>query len=302
MKKVFGIALVLAVLTSLCFGSVALADGPTEVKVTWSGSGFEGITVTAGDDAVIDFFTSGAGINGNFIARDLNDNPWSFNVDTVNSYITADVTDGVIWYQSNRTDSAGKYGPAGQLVYNFVGVTGGTGEMATGGQTNCASMTNCTWFKPNPYLFPVHTTGGYNFEANASDYYIYSFIAENGTPGNPVVYPIPTDNWAEFEATGSGTADINCMTTQSSGNGPTRLGWGGGCYTNANAAFTGSGSFAVNAMGSNQIVTPIADKNGNPAPGAWTIPGDGSYGSCSYNVIANFVGPFSVGNYSVDVK
>ncbi|MBA7572318.1 hypothetical protein ES708_14097 [subsurface metagenome] len=38
MKKIFGIAIVLAVLTTLCFGSVALAAGPPEVTVKFEGS------------------------------------------------------------------------------------------------------------------------------------------------------------------------------------------------------------------------------------------------------------------------
>ena len=46
MKKIFGIALVLAVLTTLCFGSVALAADPPEVTVNFNATNPD-ITVTA---------------------------------------------------------------------------------------------------------------------------------------------------------------------------------------------------------------------------------------------------------------
>ena len=46
MKKIFPIALVLAVVTTLCFGSVALADGPPEVTVNFNVTDPD-ITVTA---------------------------------------------------------------------------------------------------------------------------------------------------------------------------------------------------------------------------------------------------------------
>ena len=290
MKKLVGIALIVAVALTLCLGTVAMAADPVDVNMNWSGSGSVGTTVTAGNDGVIQFATGGTGISGTFTARDWNDNPYAYNVDTIQSYLDANVTEGSIWYQAGRTDSyAPMYGHSGQVVESFVGVSGGSGEMATGTWTNYARMANGTYGQP-------HTNGGKNFEVNASSYYIYSFIGANGSLGSQ------TDNWAMFQSLGSGTAAINCMTTEASGCGTTGLGWGGGCYTNANAAFTGSGQFRVDATGTNQIVTPIADAAGNPAPGAWTIPGNGTYASCSYSVIANFVGNFGVSNYSVKVN
>jgi len=127
---------------------------------------------------------------------------------------------------------------------------------------------------------------------------LQAWLGNDGDPSNLI------DNWAAFNATGGGTADIDFWHSSAGFYGVNRIefGWGMGSYTNCDATFTGSGAFRVDAVGSTQIRTPIAAASGALAPGGWTIPGDGTYGSCSYSVIANFVGPFSVGNFSVDVQ
>ena len=87
------------------------------------------------------------------------------------------------------------------------------------------------------------------------------------------------------------------MTTGASGATNVNFGWGGGCYTNANANFTGSGSFAVTAAGTNGITTPISGASGTMVAGGWT-----ASGASTLSTIMSFTNGGSVGNYSVKVQ
>ncbi|MDO9332917.1 MAG: hypothetical protein Q7T57_00120 [Dehalococcoidales bacterium] len=209
---------------------------------------------------------------------DNNDNPYSYGVDTVSASINGTFSGGgSMVFQTNRTDSAvGSYGHSGQVDYAFVG-SNGMGAMATGSWTNYATMCNSTY--PIP--------GGVNFGASGSSYMIQQFIAANA------IGLLATDNYGMVTLTGSGTAQVNCMATEASGdkydNGQAQLGWGGGCYTSATIAATGSGQYSLQAGGSNSIVTPVGAVN------PLTIPGNGTFGSCSLSIIANFNGNFNIG-------
>ncbi len=281
MKKIL-IAILIATMSLLTVGSAVLADAPTTTIVTWVGGGVIGGTVTSGNDNVASFGVNAAGANGVFTVTDSNNNPYGYNVDTVNAYIQSNVTNGSTWFQTDRIDSyTPMYGVAGQTVYAFVG-SSGTGSMATGSGTNYAAMGNGTYGQP-------HTAGGFNFEANGSSYQILEYLGTS------------SGNYAQFDAQGNGTAVIDCMTTGGSGAGNINFGWGGGCYTNADATFTGIGSFAVDAVGSNSITTPIAGASGAMVAGGWTANGDGTLNSVSYHVIANFVAGATISNYSVTV-
>lgn len=290
MKKKFGImgiALVVALMASLCFGSVALADDPTTVTVDWDdglggwGTGSVGATVTAGDDATTTFLTTGGGIMGSFTATDFN-NPYYF-VDSFTTSFSADVANGFATISTERTDFASgwaengppyMYGFAGEYSYNYVSASGGTAHLSVDSLSSYASM---------------YTHSG-SLDANATAYRIESWFGEDGDPSNLI------DNWAGLIAFGGGTADIDMGHSSASyhGDGTVTFGWGCGCYTNADAAFTGFGTFQVDAVGSNSITVP--------GDGAWVIPGSGTYGSCSYTTIATFTGSFNVPNYSVAVR
>lgn len=266
MKKLIGIALMLALAATLCFSSVALADDPDDVvNVNWSGSGLVGGSVTAGDDATTTFQTSGASISGSFAATDLNNNPYNYGVDNFNTNINATVVDGIIQYQTDRTDSyAPMYGSAGQLSYSEVWVIGGSGSMATGSQTNYAGMTDGTYGSQLP--------GGHNIVANASSYYLERYVRA-GDGDNAYV-------WAQ----GDGQATLGCMSSEMSAGG-VRLGRGCGCYTDANFTATGtSGLFEVRGTGTNSV----------------SLDGMGiTSGGGSLAFIANWTGSFSIGDYSL---
>jgi len=90
MKKLIGIALVLALAVMLVPGAAFAAD-PTTLTVDWGpgttgpSSGYIGTTFTAGNDAVYSFYTDGTGIAGSFHAVDSNDNPYGYGIDSTNS-------------------------------------------------------------------------------------------------------------------------------------------------------------------------------------------------------------------------
>ena len=280
MKRIFSIALILSVIMVLALSVPVFAADPTQVDVNWSGSGSVGGVVAAGDDSVVSWGASGAGVSGTFTSTDSNNNPYGYGVDSVSSYMVSAVTDGSSFYQVERTDAkTSSYGPAGQMLFSFIGATGGSAEMAMGDSTNYAAMVSATYAKPK-------TSSGKNFEADASSFMLQQWVG-NGNPGTP------TGNWAGFTSTGSGTALIDCMSSEARF-GTTILGDGAGCYTNADALLNGVGTFRVDAEGSNGITTP--------SDSGWFIPGDGSFGSTSFSVVANYAGSMSVADYSVRVQ
>ncbi|RPJ63524.1 MAG: hypothetical protein EHM12_02070 [Dehalococcoidia bacterium] len=292
MKKLLAIAVLLSLCIMMIPSAVFAAD-PTSFVVNWAGSGAVDGSATVKNDAVYSFATNGGVVSGNFNANGLNDNPYSYNVDSSNSYINADVTGGYMWFKAQRTDAyVPMYGSAGQVAASFVG-SSGTGEMATGSGNNYASMVNATYAKP-------HTSGGYNYEASGSSYLITSYIAASGdvTPSAAGLAMAPVSNYAYFVNAGNGTGKINDM-TNAAGSG-VNLGWGGGCYTNANAALTGVGTFTVAGVGSNAINTEITGASG--AFTGWNLAGNGTMGSVDFTSTGNYSGNSSIPNYSVTVK
>lgn len=290
--------------------SAVFAADPTTLTVNWGGSGVVTGSGVVGNDAAYNFATSGSAVGGNFNVVASNDNPYGYNVGTSSSYIDADVANGSIFYEANRTDSySGMYGLAGQTAASFVG-TDGVGEMATGAWNNYASMVNGTYGKP-------HTSGGYNYQAVGTNYLIASYIgigdaAINGN-GSPVFSS--TGNYAVLSSVGNGSSKINDMTNQMYGN-SLAFGQGGGCYTNANGVMTGSGQFAVQGYGTNGIQSALGSyalsgagsnlnivATGNTVNYGSGITTTGSgLGSTTLSVIANYGSGATVSDYSLTVK
>lgn len=267
MKKIIrmvGIALVLALMASLCFGGVALADDPDEVNVTWTGSGVVGVNVDTGD-AFAGFTTDGDYITGSYTATDSNNNPYSYGVDSFSAYLNAYVENGYIGTGCYRTDSyAPMYGSDGQRSNSFVYVRDGNASMAYRTTTNFAQMVD------GSYGFQL--PGGHNIVADADYYEIQRDISNGGGESGSL------DAW------GSGTATLDCMVSGASGVWPLTLGRGGGCYTDANYTATGSGHFDVTGIGNNSVV----------------FPGLGmSSGGGTLSIIADFTNGFSISDYSL---
>ena len=278
MKRKIAIALAVALAMVLSLGSMVLADSPTTVDVEWDdgsggyGSGWVGTVVTAGDDAVTTFQTWGAGIRGHFGTTDSNDNPYSYGVDSNSAGIAAEVQNGAIEFQMDRTDSkTSMYGSAGQQTYGFVG-TDGWGAMATNSCTNYASQKDCCYGHPR-------TSGGHHFEVSgASTYNLLKYVqAGDG-------------DWAQviaWEAIGGGgSAQLDCMNSTMSATG-IQLGRGCGCYTDADFVAIGTGNFLAEAHGNNYAEIYATGAN------SW-----GS--SASVGIMSSWVnGGFSIGDYSL---
>lgn len=304
MKKIFGIALVLAVVTTLCFGTVALAADPTDVEVTWgggavdsggyptdSGSGWVSATVTAGDDATTTFSTGGVEILGQFTAKGTANTSYPYmGVDTFNTDLDAIVGGaGYIEYQTDRTDSYASYGPPGQTSYNYLEVFDGYGAMGMRSWTNYATQRDYLWAQ-------VKTPGGYNFEVDASSYYLQRTVqASDG-------------DFADLEAWGSGFAALEAISSRMD-SGSLYFGRQWESYDSYFTA-TGSGTFDLVGVGDNAVTfnditmtgstgglvgwTGTLDLSGLPTVTAT----DAGFGA-SLQIIANFTTNFNMPDYSV---
>jgi len=266
-KRLIGIAMTLTVLVSLAFSGVAFADDPTTVDVDWVGAGAVGGNVNTGD-ATADFYSGGNGNVGVFRATDSNDNPYGYGIDS-NSFSldTAITNGGMAWLNVNRlTSKESMYGPAGQQSYTYVYTTDGDATLQNRSGTNFASMRDSNYgWNANDHITV----------ANATNYTLTRFM----NSGN--------GDFARLDAFGDGSADLDCMSSEADG-GKVRLGWGCGCYTNADFTATGSGTFQLQAMGDTSATTAMAP---------------GMTGANSFTFLANWVNnTFTVPDYSTTAQ
>jgi len=272
---------ILAIIASvLVFATPVLAQ--TTVDTYWSGGGYFDTTFTAGDDAQSYFETSGAGIMGEFHGKDYDDNPYGYNVDTVDSFVYAAVANGYMLFTNDRLDSkTSMYGGSGQNSYTFIG-TDGTGEMSWGSRTNYAEMSNCQYGRS------PKTASGKNFEASGSSYVIDHGITDADGDG------------AQVLAYGSGSSVIK-LQGEKSGDSWFNMGslpvCGDNCaWDNNYATFSGSGSggFEVHAWADNGLSVCA-----NCAGKQWSIPGDGSDDSATYDLHVGYSGSWSMPDFGI---
>lgn len=266
MKRILGIALALAMLASLMVSSVALADGPTGVVITWDGAGEVDGSVDTGDALTL-FHSEGTDHVGEFNAVDSNNNPYGYGVDN-GEFSLETVIDGSGWAELDvtRTDSkTSMYGPAGQQSYSFVGVEDGVATLQNRSLTNYASMRDSNYgWHANDHITVVGADG-----------YLLIRAMDSGA-----------GNVASLQAGGTGSADLDCMSSEASA-GQVRLGWGCGCYTNADFTATGTGTFQLDGVGNTSATTAMAP---------------GMIGASSFTIIANWLSSFSVSDYSVTAQ
>lgn len=263
-KRILGIALAVAMLASLLVGSSVLAADPTGVNVTWAGAGVVDGVVNAGDDAVTYFHSEGTSHIGEFNAIDDNHNPYGYGVDSCSFSMETAIT-GTGWagLDVNRTDSkASMYGAAGQQSYTYVGVINGVATLQNRANTNYASMRDCNYsWHSNDHITVI-----------GADSYDLDRWMDSGT-----------GNLASLQASGTGDADLDCMSAEASG-GQVRLGASCGCYTNAHFNATGSGAFQLDGVGNTSATTAMAP---------------GMVGASSFSIVANWASSFSIADYSV---
>ncbi|MDI3547188.1 MAG: hypothetical protein PWR10_840 [Halanaerobiales bacterium] len=275
MKKIF--AFVLVVVFVLAFTGIGLAE--TNVESSWNGySGDFTTTIRAGygdsgDDVTSTFYT-GAYDNfaGTLTARDFDDNPYSYGVDTFDVEVNASVdgggVGGVMEFVTQRLDShTSMYGDSGQRVYSYIW-TDDTAEMAYGTWTNYAEM-RCSNYGRS------RTSEGYQFQANGNFIIDHSITASDDAYGRL---------WTE----GAGTIRINAMSSESGGN-SFNFGRGCGCYTNANVSATGTGYISLYAEAPNRV---------ERESGGY-VTGDGTAGSASHYSVWNYNGSAYIPNYAV---
>jgi hypothetical protein len=208
---------------------VGLVSAVTTVDTTWNGGGTVSSIIDASGNQKTTFGTGGNVISGHLIVSDAQDNPYSYGVSSVSSYLTASVSGGFLDYVVDRTNSyAYMYGASGQGAFTHVGAdTGSEVAVATGANSNYASMGVGTYAKP-------HTLGGYNFQGLGNVFINHGVMASDG-------------DGAGFIFNGaSGTVGINAMSSDMGATGFT-FGKGAGCYTNANVLASGIGSFEIGA-------------------------------------------------------
>jgi len=261
LKKKILVSMLIAVVLLLTIGSAVMADDPTEVNVTWDGTGVVAGTVDLGDDAVHSFQSVGVINTGSFYSKDSNDNPYNYNVDSTIGWLDTTISTGYAWFSSQRTDAKTSYGNAGQESYTYVSTVDGLATLQNRSSSNYASMKDCNYgWNANNHI----TISG------SSDYFLQRYM-DSGD-----------NNFVGLMAFGSGDADLDCMSSEAS-QGQVKLGAGCGCYTNAkfNANGTGTLDFLANAD------TGIASA---------LVPGVS--GMISFGFIANWIGSFSITDYS----
>jgi len=325
LKKLIGIALVLAVVASLTFGGAALAyDPPNTVTMDWGdsgtgyGSGSVEATVVNGADAVASFATVGAGIRGSFSATDQNDDTGTYGLaygfDDVSSQIKAEVIEGgYIWNKYEYTDGypGCGYGPAGQWAYGAVSVSGSGsyGALALKHSSNYADMDsyNYGWYTPDQPSY------GHQFAAlNTTSYYI-----ERSVYGG-----IDTsDDWASVWASGSGDATLGCAYAMDLRVNHLSLGWGsaGNAYWyTAEFLATGAGEFNVGGVGNEsvQFHRYFGGLNDLGSQAGVTLTQSGYFssldasdpesvtfnGPASWQISADYTSSLDVDNYGMTVK
>jgi len=238
---------------------MALA-GPTELNFDWDGYGVIDIDFTADDDAVMSFYSNGW-TEGTLYAKDSDDNPYGYGVDTFDAELEGKVTDGgYLRFAVDRTDSTGMYGLADQSTLTWVG-TDETAELNFRTRTNFANLrsSNYGWHS-NDHLL---ATGSYEL--------FHGVI--NGA------------NWASLHGVGDGTADIDHMADDTWVN-DIEFGYGDGCYTNADASFTGVGVFTLDAQFEHSMTA-------GAGLGGWSVSGP-----VIWSQSWNFGSGFSIGDYS----
>jgi hypothetical protein len=272
-KKFFAIALfaVLALLIALPVATFA-SDPIDTVTITWNGGGLVAGNVNATGDQVYNFAIGANITSGSFTMNNLLDNPYGYGVNSTNAEFIAMVNGGSATYTTTRTDSyVPMYGAAGQATYSYIFASDGTASMAMWNNSNYAAGQEANYGH-------AWTPVGDTFSASAGSFQIIHTVTDS------------EGDYSGVNVQGSGTASLDCMSSDIGAGGMT-FGKGAGCYTDA--SYDGVGDQLVQFV---SVGHSLINQFGT------TITGDGSAGSASLAVIAEFVGTFSVPDFSATVQ
>jgi len=275
MRKYLILGLTLLILSGL---SIIATAAPTIVDVDWDGAGFNRVDVSASDDAVTYFETSGNYIKGSFHADDQDNNPYGYGVDNFNTTVNAFFTNGgYMEYGINRTDSkSSMYGAAGQNSFSYVGSTD-IGRMAYGGFTNYASMSN-----GGVGALPK-TLNGRSFEA-VGEHNIYHMLTDSDGDGAFIdVYgnTASSDSKVRMFGATSGGSSFNLGRLPLCGDST--------AWYDHYATYEGTGdiNFNQSAWADNGLTI------GSDGHIITTVPGDGSDNSATWDLHVGFSGTWS---------
>lgn len=268
-------AIPILVMLVLMIGAYApAAFAATDFTLNWSSSGSVAGTFNSGDDAIASMTAIG-NTHGQFYAKDSDDNPYTYGVDTTQAQMKGAIdAGGFLDLSYSRTDSkTSSYGPAGQQVYSSVGSTD-TGYLEFNQWSNYAVLTDaqCGFSMTN-------------FGVTGSSGAIYHSIADPSSGGALV-------SWV-----GSGTAAIKLQGEKAGQNAGFNMGCLPVCgdneaWDNNYAKFTGSGTgtFTVSSGAENSLFVH---------EGAITIPGDGTLGSTYYNLNIGYSGAWTYPDFGL---
>ena len=226
-KKIVSLLVLFGVLAIVLMTSNTVpVQATTDIDMTWSGSGTVIGNVTVEDDMFAKFATSGSSISGSWYVQST---PADYHGadPTISDFSASFAGGGVIIYDEWRTDSY--YGVGDEYIGSMV-ISNGTGSIRQKVYTSWAHLYALT--DPSTNLFTA--TGNY-FAGHRID---------NGA------------NYGSWSASGLGTMGISERVDTANYYGSTDWtlgGAGAGCWGNAIAVFTGSGTFGLNAYSGNSM-------------------------------------------------
>lgn len=251
MKKYIGIAL--AVLMVLGLATMGMA-APTDLTLTWSGSGTVGTTFTSGDDATARMLAIG-NTYGTFYAEDTDSG--LYDVDTTSSWMDSYITSGggLLEFEYTRTDTGEAfYGAPGQNSFSQVTSSDGTGILDFSAWSNYAYLQS--------YTYPTALT---TFQATGTAFTIRHSLTSS----------LP-DNFGALEIVGSGSASVTHSYDISGYTGDSfTFGAGtGGCVWGTSISTTGSGTAAVWGHGDDYLRDGSYGQSSD-----WTLSSGGTFSS-----------------------
>ena len=221
----------------LAITQVGYVKATSTTDVSWDGYGAKvQIDVAFDDDAETHLYTWGERIWGSLTATDHDDNPYGYGVDTIDVMLEEAYVEGTgfIEFLTVRTDSAKKYGDAGQVRRSYIYVENGEAFMRFRDNINYARLRCCEYsFQSND-----------QFVASGDYYEIFHQVLDSDEDGMSV------------GLSGSGSASLTVMNHDLWGSSWT-FGKGCGCYTNAHAEATGSGTFMASAWADNYLESDL---------------------------------------------
>ena len=246
-KKLLGTAIALAF--TVATGS---AFAQTTSSATWNGGGtftFGAVGTNASTGAMS---TQGNGLVGTASYTNQENNPYTYAVPNTSFAVNGAVgAGGVINSSLTRTGSySPMYGAAGQSITAFVGTSDGTAGLVMNASTNYAGMQDLGYGAPR-------TAGGNTIQASGTAYRI-NYAVDTGVAHNN----------AGVAVQGTGSASITQQFSGASAHGFS-LANGGGIYTGANIAASGTGSFSFGGVATNKL-TVLG--SGNSLPGTAANP------------------------------